>query len=308
MEDVPVLLPDDVKQGMGMGEVLLRGAKDRQGMDDRMPNFYLDSLGICEEAKNGITRLAREGSSKVDPVVSYIIAATNGNMYKHLVGKLESYPIPNLRLPKGDGHSFLDIGCSWGRWSIAAARKGYTVIGIDPSMGRIMSARRVSHSLGVPIKYLVADGRHLPFCSNSFDTVFSYNVLQHLGREDVRVVLSEVGRILKPQGTSLIQMPTPFGLRCMYHQARRRFKEAEGVEVRYWSIPALKRVFTSTIGKTEISVDCYFGLGLQKSDSEFMPMKLKLVLAGSEILRKVSHFASFLKYVADSVYVKAVKC
>ena len=171
-----------------------------------------------------------------------------------------------------------------------------------------MAARRVSHSLGLSIKYLVAEGRSLPFRSNSFDYVFSYNVLQHLDREEARFVLSEVGRILKPQGTSLIQMPTPFGLRCMYHQARRRFKEAEGVEVRYWSIPALKRVFTSTIGKTEISVDCYFGLGLQKSDSEFMPMKLKLVLAGSEILRKVSHFASFLKYVADSVYVKAVKC
>ena len=29
------------------------------------------------------------------------------------------YPIPELRLPPGDGRSFLEVGCNWGRWCVA---------------------------------------------------------------------------------------------------------------------------------------------------------------------------------------------
>ena len=307
VDGVPVMLLDDVKQTMSIVKASLKRAKDQMGTDDRMPHLFLESLGISEEEKKGVIKLALEGQHKIDPVVAYIIGATNGCMYKHLIGKLDSYPIPELRLPAGNGQSFLDLGCNWGRWSIAAAEKGYIAIGIDPSLGAIMAAKRVSDSLGLSIKYLVADARYLPFHQNSVDTVFSYSVIQHLSRQDAGLVLSEVGRVLKTGGTSLIQMPTPFGLRCIYHQARRRFREAQGFEIRYWSIPALKSLFASTVGSTEISVDCYFGIGLQKTDSELMPISLKLVLAGSEMLRSLSRFAPFIKYVADSVYVKAIK-
>lgn len=292
---------------MSLVEASLKRAKDQMGTDDRMPHLFLESVGISEEEKKGVIKLALEGQCKIDLVVAYLIGATNGVMYKHLIGKLDSYPIPELRLPAGNGQSFLDLGCNWGRWSIAAAEKGYIAIGIDPSLGAIMAAKRVSDSLGRSIKYLVADARYLPFHENSVDIVFSYSVLQHLSRQDARLALSEVGRVLKTGGTSLIQAPTLFGLRCIYHQARRRFREAQGFEVRYWSIPDLKRLFASTVGSAEISVDCYFGIGLQKTDSELMPIALKLVLAGSEMLRSLSRYVPFIKYVADSVYVKAIK-
>lgn len=304
---VPVMLLDDVKQTMNLVEASLKQARNQMGTDDRMPELFLESVGISEEEKKGVIKLALEGHCKIDPVVAYLIGATNGIMYKHLIGKIDSYPIPELRLPAGNGQSFLDIGCNWGRWSIAAARKGYVPIGVDPSLGAIMASKRVTDSLGLAIKYLVADARYLPFRQNSVDNVFSYSVLQHLSRHDAGLALSEVGRVLKPGGTGFIQMPTRFGVRCIYHQARRRFKEGQGFEVRYWTIPALKRLFARTVGSTEISVDCYFGIGLQKTDSELMPIGLKLVLAGSEMLRRLSRFAPFLKYVADSVYVKAIK-
>jgi len=301
------MLLDDVKQTIGIARASLERAKRSVGMDERLPHFYLESLGVSEEEKRGIVNLALQGNSKVDPAVAYLVSATNGLMYKHLIGKMEAYPIPDLRLPDGSSQSFLDIGCNWGRWCIAAARKGYNAIGIDPSLGAIMAARRVSRSLGISVKYLVGDARYLPFPSASFDNAFSYSVLQHLSREDVRIALSEIGRILKPRGVSLIQMPTTLGLRCIYHQARRRFREARDFEVRYWSLSALGQIFTSAIGRTEFSVDCYFGIGLQKADSKFMPPKLKLVLAASEMLRRVSRAVPSLAYLADSVYVKAVK-
>ena len=71
------------------------------------------------------------------------VAATCGTMYVPKIGKLSSYPIPTLRLPPGNGRVFVELGCGWGRWCIAAARAGYVPIGIDPMLGAVRAARRV---------------------------------------------------------------------------------------------------------------------------------------------------------------------
>ena len=73
-------------------------------------------------------------------------------------------------------------------------------------------------------------------------------------------------------------MPTRLGLRCLYHQARRGFRDGRGFEVRYWSLPALRRLF-GTIGRSRVEVDCYFGIGLQRADAPLMTPRLKRVLA-----------------------------
>jgi len=305
VDGVPVMLLGDVKQTTGIVDASFKRAKGEMEADKRAPHLYLESLGISEEEKEGVIKLSLQNKSNIDPVVAYIIGATSGIMYKHLIGKLDSYPIPDFCLPEGNGQAILDIGCNWGRWCIAAQRKGYVVAGIDPSLGAIMAARRVSQQLGLSIKYLVADARYLPFDNNSFNHIFSYSVLQHLSREDVRMVLSEIARILKPQGTSLIQMPNIFGFRCIYHQTRRRFRKAVDFEVRYWGIPTLRKLFSESIGKTEISVEGYFGLGLQRADAKFMSSTQNFILTASELLRRMSKFIPFIVYIADSVYVRS---
>lgn len=301
------MLLDDVEQTIGVARKSLDAARRPRQPDSVGARFYLDSVGVSEAEQNGILELIRKGECKVDPVVSYLISATNGIAYKHLIGTLETYPIPNLRLPDGNGKRFLDVGCNWGRWSIAAARKGYSVVGVDPSLGALHAARRVSRALGLSIEYVVADARYLPFREASFDTVFSYSVLQHLSKSDVGSALSQIDRVLVSGGVSFIQMPTLLGVRCLYHQARRRFQEPQGFDVRYWSVPELKRTFSGAIGATDISVDCYFGIGLQPSDRELMSTKLRTVLSASESLRALSRWLPPLKYVADSVYVRSTK-
>ncbi len=308
VDGVPVLLLDDVAQTMGIAEESMKRANTVPAADgDPASALYLETLGISEEEKRGLTALASDGRSAIDPVVAFMVGATSGYMYKHVIGTLDSYPIPELRLPAGRGKRLLDLGCNWGRWSIAAARKGYDVVGIDPQLGAVMAARRVCRSLGLAARFVVGDARYLPFPADSFDYAFSYSVLQHLSREDVRLVLSGVGRTLTSGGTAFVQMPTVFGVRCLYHQARRRFSEGTGYEVRYWTIPALEALFSRAIGPATISVDCYFGIGLQRSDSALMPAPLKAILAASEWLRAASRFVPVLKYAADSVYVTAVK-
>ncbi len=242
---------------------------------------------------------------EIDPFVRDTIGATNGGLYGHLVGKLAAYPIPDLRIPPSDGDTFLEIGCSWGRWSIAAARKGYRVVGIDPSLKGVLAARRVSRQLGVEGHFLVADGRFLPFAPGYFSRVFSYSVLQHLSKENVQIVLSEIRRVLKTGGESLVQLPNVFGVRCLYHEIRRGFRETRDFEVRYWTVPELRTTFSRLIGPAKISVDGYFSLNAQVSDVGFMPPRYRAIVYASDWLRRLSAHLPPLRYVADSLYVTA---
>ena len=306
VDGTPVMLLADVEQTMSLAENSLDRAQGGSG-DVRAPELYLESMGLVDAEKRGIVDLYKAGNNTIDPVVSFLVGATNGIMYKHLIGKLTEYPIPELPLPRSSGATLLDVGCNWGRWSISAQRLGYTTTGIDPSLGAIMAAKRVADQLKLPIEYVVGDARYLPFRDNSFDRVFSYSVLQHFSRGNVKLVLSEINRVLKPNGRVLIQMPNRLGARCLYHQLGRGLREGRDFEVRYWGIHQLKKEFGAAIGPSMIFVDCFFGLGLQKSDILLMPASKRLLIHFSELLKRMSKKLPFLIYAADSVFVESWK-
>jgi ubiquinone/menaquinone biosynthesis C-methylase UbiE len=243
----------------------------------------------------------------VDPWVNEEIAATNGMLYLPVLGKLKEYPIPAIRLPRGNGQLILEIGCSWGRWCVAAAQAGYRPVGIDPSLKGVLAARRVTQQLGIDACFAVADGRYLPFRAGTFDQVFSYSVLQHLSKQDVCEILTDVSRVLRSGGRSLIQMANMFGLRCFYHQARRGFRATRGFEVRYWSPGELKATFARLIGPTKLSIDGFFSLDPQLSDLRFFPAHYKAIIYASETLRRIGAAVPALKLLADSLYVDSVR-
>ena len=214
--DVPVLLCSDVAQTIGLASNSLKVAwADVEGRN--ADPLFVDTLGISDEQKNGV-RIAASRGYDVDPVVSHLVAATNGILYKHVVGLLHDYPIPEIRLSDGKGKTLLDVGCSWGRWSMAAAKKGYLPVGLDPSLGAILAAKRVANSLGLAFHGVVADARFLPFRAGSFDVVFSYSVLQHFSKGDARAALEDIRRVLHGDGTFLVQMASALGIRSMQHQ------------------------------------------------------------------------------------------
>ncbi|MEY4094555.1 MAG: hypothetical protein RLZZ53_1754 [Acidobacteriota bacterium] len=303
VDGVPVMLRSDVPTTIVLADASLHWARG-QRVDERAPHLYLESVGISEDEKRGVLELAARGS-QIDPVVAYLVAATNGLMYKHLIGRLAQYPIPELTLPEGQGKRLIDIGCSWGRWSVAAARRGYQVIGIDPSLGAVMAARRVARDLNLPNRYVVADARYLPLRTHAVDVAYSYSVLQHFSYEDAAMAIGEMGRVLRHGGLARVQMPTRLGLRCLYHQARRAFRAPTGFEVRYWSMAALARTFGQHIGAVRFEVDGYFGIGLQKADEPLMTPSLRRVLHASETLKRMSRYVRPLIGVADSVFVEA---
>lgn len=304
VDGVPVMLCEECPQTLWVAKASLAAAKAPAPAAGSIEALHVDTLGITPEQVAELTQLARE-RTLVDPVVAMMVGATNGILYKHLVGTLDRYPIPELRLPAAQGQRLLDVGCNWGRWSIAAARKGYDVVGIDPSLGAVLAAQRVARTLGVRAKFVCADGRYLPFAANTFSVAFSYSVLQHFSKPDALTALRAMRDVLRVGGTALVQMPNALGIRCLYHQARRRFRAPHGFEVRYWSTRALQRSFAEIFGSAALEVDCFFGLGLQASDRALMSRSKRWLIDTSEHLRALAAQAKPLGLLADSVYMRS---
>lgn len=279
--------------------------------EEHIHGYITETLATVEEIQcsgKSLTETPTLSSDEttVDAYVQDEIVRTCGNLYAPLINNLKRYPIPELRLPSGNGARLLDVGSNWGRWTIAAALKGYQSVGIDPSLQAALAARRVSRQLNVSTDFVVGDARYLPFAKGCFDVGFSYSVFQHFSKPNTGISLDEIARTVKKDGKVFVQMPNKYGLRCFYQNARRGFSEGEGFDVRYWSPTELMNTFQEKFGETKMSVDCYFGLNVQKTDVDMLPAKYKAVVHSSEFLRGISKKMSLLVNVADSVYLESI--
>ena len=228
-------------------------------------------------------------------------------MYRHLIGKLDRYPIPDIPMPPGLGRRLLDVGCSWGRWSLAASAAGYDTVGIDPSLGAVMAARRVARQLGSSNRYLVGDARYLPFAAATFDVVFSYSVLQHFSERMRSRPWPKWAGCCGPAVRPKYKCRRASGCGACITRRGGGFRAARGFEVRYRTLPELRRLFATRVGPAQFAADCYFGIGLQPSDAPLMTPGLKAITSASEALKRASLRLPSLTRVADSVFVEALK-
>lgn len=95
----------------------------------------------------------------------------------------------------------LDVGCGGGLLAEEFARLGCRVTGIDPSAQSLETARAHARAAGLAIEYRRATGEQIPFPDATFDIVYCCDVLEHV--QDLRRVIAEISRVLKPGGTFL---------------------------------------------------------------------------------------------------------
>ncbi len=93
----------------------------------------------------------------------------------------------------------LDLGCGQGWYLLELAKKGYSMWGVDRSIEQLKNAVGNASLIGQKINTAQSDASELPFQSNTFDFVYSINVLHHITDPVVRAkVLTEIVRILNP--------------------------------------------------------------------------------------------------------------
>ncbi len=109
--------------------------------------------------------------------------------------------IKKFFIPSGV-ENVLDVGCGSGRHVLMMLNEGFSVIGIDSSETSIDIARKITCSYPPErVQFLVKNIiQGLPFRDNSIDAVVCWGVLHYLTRNQVRMVLDEIKRILKPGG------------------------------------------------------------------------------------------------------------
>jgi len=101
-----------------------------------------------------------------------------------------------------EGTSILDIGCGFGGLILSCSNLGAHSFGVDPSHIIHIVREGMVNATGHAIPLVCADGRALPFKSESFDVVMSIGVLEHITRAEALV--EEMARVLKPGGKFLL--------------------------------------------------------------------------------------------------------
>ena len=101
----------------------------------------------------------------------------------------------------------LDLGCfTGGRSTYWAQQYNLKMLfGIDIDKAYIESANKFAQKMKVNGYFLTALGEYLPFSNNSFDSIITYDVFEHVS--DVERVMSECWRVLKTDGLIWVVFP-----------------------------------------------------------------------------------------------------
>jgi ubiquinone/menaquinone biosynthesis C-methylase UbiE len=102
----------------------------------------------------------------------------------------------------------LDLGCGTGVVTVAAAARGFRVVGVDHSPDMLELARRKVDEAGLAnqVELETGEADHLRFGDGEFDGVLCQGLLHHL--PELGPCLDEVDRVLKPGGFLYVSEPT----------------------------------------------------------------------------------------------------
>ena len=114
--------------------------------------------------------------------------------------KRELMPAATRVKRQGRAPIILDLGCGTGELAPGFLRAGYSYIGIDIEPERIEYARKTFRKG----KFHVMDATDLRYPDGYFDQILITGVLHHLSDEEVRRIVAEMKRVLRPEGLALV--------------------------------------------------------------------------------------------------------
>jgi SAM-dependent methyltransferase len=129
------------------------------------------------------------------------VAALQSYFYPHLKGRWDDDAFRAALIPHVQGATVLDLGAGRGFVPHMNFRDvAGLVCGVDPDNAVLRNPYLHQAKIGT--------AESIPYPTNSFDVVFSNNVLEHL--PDPLAALKEIGRVLRPGGRFLFKTPNRF--------------------------------------------------------------------------------------------------
>lgn len=147
-----------------------------------------------------------------------------------------------------DDDTFLDVGCGEGRHVIHACLEHNILgIGVDISSRDLKTARErffpfTEFNLHSQFFLQQTDATRLPFLDNSFDKIICSEVLEHI--ENYSGVLSEIYRVLKPNGVLAVSVPRAWPEKICW-QLSSAYHQVEGGHIRIFNASKLRNEIES---------------------------------------------------------------
>lgn len=233
-------------------------------------NFILKNLSM-DEAKKEIKN--DEG---------YIILKSLNSKFKILKGKL------------------LDAGCGTGRWLYGLYNKNIEIYGLDINI-------KLLKLINYNIPTILGDIRKMPFKNETFDTIISYGVFEHL-IEGPHIPLTEAYKCIKKGGYLVFTVPflsinrllNPYVFirsilsrsnffRKLFHKGEKNFFCYE------FSIGGIKSCVQNSGFSIIFYTPIYVDFGLRDDFRIFYPLVSKLSIINSKLIKYI--FGSFLLFV-----------
>ena len=137
------------------------------------------------------------------PLVRALIEKAFANLFPTKVGKL------------------LDVGCGTGFYFPLLSQHAESVVGVDVCSPMLREANELIQTHGLQnCEVLEASALALPFGDGTMDVVHSWDFLHHV--PDVPQALSEIARVLKPQGRYVALEPNLLNPSITWYHLRRQ--------------------------------------------------------------------------------------
>lgn len=120
----------------------------------------------------------------------------------------EDMPHLAQMLEERQARTVLDVGCGTGRHVLYLAQRGFRVSGVDNAPTALTVTQRRLQEAGLTADLRLHDiFDTLPFPNAAFDALVSTQVIHHARIAQIRGLVAEMVRILKPNGLVFVTVP-----------------------------------------------------------------------------------------------------
>ena len=143
------------------------------------------------------------------------------------------------------GREVLDYGCGTGYGTALLAESAKRVIGIDISDAALAYASASYRRSNLSFQHVPpAENSPLPFDDHRFDTIVSFQVIEHIGA--VQLYLSEIARVLRPGGYVVFATPDRTSRLFSFQKPWNRYHVTE------YSAPQLSALLSPTFADVDV--------------------------------------------------------